>query len=489
MAEAALLNLRGQELRPQARKAQLNHVRDTPVIHQPRGEISQSIARHSYPNLNLASVSAGSIPVSTSLPGHLGYPYGNSHSTRYEDLPSNRCTDDLFLSLQQNLHLTDTYTIDQENDHRLIQRVHLQPLTNGTLYSENTPVQQPRNQVQARNGFTPAEELILQAHARLREQQQYQQLQAQEQLLHPRDCTVARRAASGRQEPGRKLNANAQVFQAEQIAAYSLAGRAQGGPSRSKFLGDALPPISEDDFHVLGQRQLDPMSHYEHLRTRYQEEPQLRGDAGNVMVAKRPSRAIEIVAPLQHLDTKSSLQSHHRPQLSSRSHLSLQQPAQARDRPATLPRSSLASGSSQHTYQHMDNRSNSLSSSTTSSHNEKLNTSPNYCYTPEASRPRSGSREDRQADNNSASAPSKVYVPMQKSPSLCQQLSSENDTKSPTLVSPTLTYSSRTPSTLSPATPFIGSFSRSFSGSPETFEYGTADGEVVEKVKMGSSTH
>lgn len=74
---------------------------------------------------------------------------------------------------------------------------------------------------------------------------------------------------------------------------------------------------------------------------------------------------------------------------------------------------------------------------------------------------------------------------MQKSPSLAQQLSFENDMRSPTLVSPALTYSSRTPSTLSPATPFFGSFN----GSPENFEYTPDDGEMVEKVKVGSGTH
>lgn len=474
IAEAALLNLRGKELQPRAHKTQLNHVRDTPIIDQPRGEITQSSAYHSYPNLNLASVSAGSIPVSMSLPGHLGYPFGSLPLTKYQDLPPNHSTDELLLSLQQKLNLTDAYTgmtLDEDNDHRAVQRAHLPPLTNATLYSAITQpaVQQPRSQVQAKNGFTPAEESILQAHARFREQQ-YQHLQAQQQLLHSRDCTVARRATSGCLEPGSKLNANAQVFHAEHIAAYSFAGRALDGASRSKF---ALPPISEDDFHALGQHQLESMSHYEHLRTRYHEELHFR-DADNVMVTKPPSRAIEIVAPPQHLDTKSSLQSHHRSQLSSRS-------------PATLSRSSLTSGSSQHPYQHMDSRSNTLSGTTTSSTNNKLDTNPKTClHTPEASRPRSDGQEDGRTGNNYAS--SKAYAG-QKSPSLAQQLSFEGDIKSPTLVSPALTYSSRTPSTLSPATPFVGSFSGSFSGSQETFEYATADAEMSQKVKVGSGTH
>lgn len=484
IARAALLNLRGQELH--ARKNQLNHVHDTPIIDQPRGEISRSGVHHSYPNLNLASVSAGNIFVSTSLPGHLGYPYSSSPSIRYQDLPSNRA-DNLLLSLQQNLNVTDAYTgiaLDEENEHRAIQRAHLQPLTNATLYSANMPpsVQQPRSQIQARNGFTHAEELILRAHAMLREQQ-YQQLQAQQQIMHTRDYTVDRRPSSGRLEPGSKLNANAQVFHAEQSTTYSPASPAMGGLIRSKFLGDALPSISEDDFHA----QSESISHYEHFRTRYQQELLFRGDAGNIMVTKPPSRAIEIVAPPQHLDTKSSLQSHRHPQLSSRSHLSLQQPPQAPDRPATLLRSPLMSSSS-HAYQHIDSRSNNLSSSTTtSSTNNRPEASPkNYLHAQEASRARSDGPPDRRADNNTAS---KAYVSMQ-SPPVAQQLSFENGIKSPTLVSPALTYSSRTPSTLSPATPFLGSFSGSFSASPETFEYPTAaTDEMFEKVKVGSGTH
>ncbi|KAG2140694.1 hypothetical protein DEU56DRAFT_885894 [Suillus clintonianus] len=486
IAQAALLNLRGQELQAHARKAQVNRVRDIPIIGQLRDEISLSSVHHSYPNLNLASVSAGSIPVSTSLPGHLGYRYDFSPSTRYQDLSSNPYTDDLLHSLQQNLNLADAYTVptlDQEHD---AQRAHLQALASATLYtaSAQPSIQQHRSQIQARNGFTPAEELILQAHARIREQQ-YQHLQKQQQFVDPRDSTLPRRVhSSGRIESGSKLNANAQVFHApEQIAAYPLTGRALGGASRSKFLGDSLPPISEDDFHALGQQQPESGSYYEHLRTHYQEELHFRGDAGNVGMTKPPSRAIEIVAPPQHLDSKCSpLQSHHRSQFSSRSHLSLRQQAQAA---STLPRSPLASHSSQHSYQHTDSRSNNLNSTlTTSSTNDKSDRSPqNYLHSPQASQSRSDDQEDHR--HNSTSVSSKAYVPAQKSPSLAQQLSFDNDMRSPTLVSPALTYSSRTPSTLSPATPFFGSFG----GSPETFEYTPDDGEMVEKVKVGSGTH
>lgn len=483
IAQAALLNLRGQELQAHARKTQVNRARDIPVIGHPRDDISLSSIHHSYPNLNLASVSGGSIPVSTSLPGHLGYPYDSSPSTRYQDLKSNHYTDDLLQSLQHNLNLTHAYpgsTLDQEHD---AQRVHLQALANATLYtaSAQPSVQQPRSQIQARNGFTPAEELILQAHARIREQQ-YQQLQNQQQIVHPHDCILPRRASSsGRLESGSKLNANAQVFHApEQIASYPLAGRALGGASRSKFLGDALPSISEDDFHALGQHQLECRSHHDHLRTHYQEELHFGGDVGNVRIMKPPSRAIEIVAPPQHLDSKCSLQSHHHSQSSSRSHLSLRQQAQV----ANLPRSPLASNSSQHSYQHTDDRSNNLNSTiTTSSTNDKPDSSPqNHLHSPQAPRPRSDDQEDYR---HNSTLSSKAYVPAQKSPSLAQQLSFENDMKSPNLVSPALTYSSRTPSTLSPATPFFGSFN----GSPETFEYAPDNGELVEKVKAGSGTH
>ncbi|KAG2068535.1 hypothetical protein BDR04DRAFT_1232759 [Suillus decipiens] len=485
IAQAALLNLRGQELQAHARKTQVNRARDIPGIGQLRDVISPPSIHHSYPNLNLASVSAGNIPVSTSLPGHLDYPYDSSPSTRYQDLQSNHYTDDLLQSLQHNLNLTHTYTgsrLDQKHDAR---RVHLQALANATLYTTSTQpsAQQPRSQVQARNGFTPAEELILQAHARIREQQ-YQQLQIQQQFMHPRNCTVPRRASSsGRLETGSKLNANAQVFQApEQNAAYTVTGRILGGASRSKFFGDALPPISEDDFHTLGQHQLGSRSHYDHLRTHYQEELNFGGDAGNVRITKPPSRAIEIVAPPQHLDSKCSpLQTHHRSQFSSRSHLSLRQQAQV----ATLPRSPLASNSSQHIYQHTDSRSNNQSNTaTTSSTNDKPdNNFQNNTHSPQAPRPRSDDQEDQRRDSISVS--SKAYISAQKSPSLAQHLSFENDMRSPSLVSPALTYSSRTPSTLSPATPFFGSFN----GSPETFEYAPDDGEMVEKVKAGSGTH
>ena len=51
----------------------------------------------------------------------------------------------------------------------------------------------------------------------------------------------------------------------------------------------------------------------------------------------------------------------------------------------------------------------------------------------------------------------------------------EPPSSSPSLISPTLTYSSQTPSTLSPATPFFGSFNNQAEG----FEKGTGAGHVV----------
>ncbi|KAG1765290.1 hypothetical protein EV702DRAFT_1051048 [Suillus placidus] len=126
------------------------------------------------------------------------------------------------------------------------------------MASGQPSAQQSCSQIQARNSFTPAEELILQAHARIREQQ-YQQLQTQQQLV---------------------------FHTLEQIAAYPLIGQALGGASQSKFLGDALPPISKDDFHTLGQHQLESRSHYNHLHTHYQEELDFGGNVGNVKITK-----------------------------------------------------------------------------------------------------------------------------------------------------------------------------------------------------------
>jgi hypothetical protein len=52
---------------------------------------------------------------------------------------------------------------------------------------------------------------------------------------------------------------------------------------------------------------------------------------------------------------------------------------------------------------------------------------------------------------------------------------SDEPSSSPSLISPTLTYSSQTPSTLSPATPFFGSFNNQAEG----FEKGTGAGHGV----------
>jgi hypothetical protein len=56
----------------------------------------------------------------------------------------------------------------------------------------------------------------------------------------------------------------------------------------------------------------------------------------------------------------------------------------------------------------------------------------------------------------------------------------QSSSSSPSLISPTLTYSSQTPSTLSPATPFFGSFNSQTEG----FEKGTGLDQQQQKKSL-----
>ncbi|KAH7912633.1 hypothetical protein BJ138DRAFT_1112176 [Hygrophoropsis aurantiaca] len=494
IAQAALLNLRGQDLHANARKPlSIQRNRDFQTT-----SFDSTFTDPQYPSPDI--IAAARMLSNASVLSNRGmtYPDVQAALLSLQDLQLNPEMNALLQSLQQNLDFSNASTSNSvnmsalESEYRLAQQAHLNVLANANGLSPNLdlPLSLPRGQTQARNGFTPAEELILQAHARLQHQQQQQQLQFHRQasslfegdpfaLRHPSPL-IDTAGVNGRS----KLNAAAPCF--DVTSAYSnqrpcaqLGGRGQGVSARSKFSRETLPSISEDDFHSMAQHQIDATPQYRVS----QGQHDLSVDT-NIRMTKPPSRAVEIVPPSasRNLLSGAHLQQNRLQTNTSNSAYpksALQNHQHAHLRSSTLPPSPLANN--QHNIQHISNstRSNSFSNPSNNTDTSNDHTKP-YIY--------SGNEHSKNNISNN-------YPSMQSNArGYAQALSSLEDSRtafdreqaiSPSLISPALTYSSRSPSTLSPSTPFMGSFNNGHNG----FESMSGEGDLNtknHKVRLGT---
>ncbi|KAH7924940.1 hypothetical protein BV22DRAFT_1129446 [Leucogyrophana mollusca] len=485
IAQAALLNLRGQELQDNARKPPLiqrNRDISTIPLHP------AALTGHHYPSPDLmtaARMLSASGPLASR---NMTYPHLPTPLPSMQDLEFSPDMDVLLQSLQQSLDFNNGYINNSlgmsalENEYRIAQQAHLRALATATSLSSDQEL--PRGQTQAHNGFTPAEELILQAHARLQQQQQLQ-FRHQPPSMFERDSLALRHPSPllDSSNSRSKLNAAAPCFDA--TSAYSsqrsysqLGTNVQGASSRAKFSRETLPPISEDDFHAMGQHQLDAAPQCQPTQGRHHQR-ELSVGVGSRM--KPPSRAIEIVPPSSSRRLVSDISLHNtRPQQQSTIlgyPKSALQNQRAHLRSNTLPPSPLTNN--QLNIQHTSNstRSNSFSNP---SNNHTSNDNPRtYIYSGNVAEPTEG------LSDNYPSMQSKAHVYAQTSSSLEDQrpVFEREQAISPSLVSPALTYSSRTPSTLSPSTPFVGSFNSGH----EEFDNISGEGEV-KKLKVRSGT-
>ncbi|KAH0834967.1 hypothetical protein J3R83DRAFT_10676 [Lanmaoa asiatica] len=454
IAQAALLNLRGQEFQANA--------------HDVSGVKPQRLGNPRLDNRTTFNPSAnlGLLPTSRSLPSKLCYTYRESPLLSASDFPIASEMDTLLRSMQNTSY--DDGSLDStmrgltlDSGYLMTQQPQLRALANAALLSPNPlPNPLPRGHTQARNGFTSAEELILEAHAR--------RLQFQAQLSQTSSIFEPTSSL-------RKLNANVRSFDpASHETRSGLAGMAM-------LPQDALPAISENDFHAMGHPpcSFSPTSH--EFQGLVDSGPPNVPAATSTIFVRPPSRAVSIVPPPPDYEEPGKRpKDHHQraERLTGSKQISYPSPSfnnrqsipsgESKLHPSMLQASSRPNNIS---------NSNSNSNISTISCDKNIELQPTYMHSHGDAR--SYPKEDRGPRFRSSPA-SHIYT--KKSPQLGgeQHSTVKEGPKSPAVVSPALTYSSRTPSTLSPATPFFGSFA----GSQDAFEVMTMENEDVAERKL-----
>lgn len=349
-----------------------------------------------------------------------------------------------------------------DNEYLMMQHTQLRALASATLLSPNQlPIALPRGHTQARNGFTPAEELILDAHA--------QRLQLQAQL--------SQSSSMMEQIPSfRKPNANIRSFDPAPHEPLQVSGFA----GKPMFSQDTPPSISEDDFHAMGHpsRSFAP-TFGEHQGPGDTRPPNVLAATSTISV-RPPSRAVSIVPPPPDYEEPGKRpKAHH--QRAERSTASKQIPCPSS---SFNDHQSIPSGESKlhPSLLQVSTSPNNISSNDNNSNTSTIpcekNTELQHAYMYLHGDARSCPGEDKGPHFRSSPA-SHIYT--KKSPQLGEQHPTVKEVpKSPAVVSPALTYSSRTPSTLSPATPFFGSFA----GSQEAFEVMSVENEDVAERRL-----
>ena len=336
----------------------------------------------------------------------------------------------------------------------MTQQAQLRTLASAALLSSNpVPITLPRGHTHARNGFTPAEELILEAHA--------QRLQLQARLSQTSPIFEPISAP-------RKPNANVRTFD----SAARMPLQASGLSANGVLYHDPLPTISEDDFHSMGHlaRSFVPTS--QPFRGPVDGcFPTVPATASTTFV-RPPSRAVSIVPPPPDSEEHGKRPKGHR-QRAERStafpasSFNDRQPGESKPQASLLQPSTISNN--------ISGNSNNTNTSTLP-YDKNDESQHTYIYS-HSDAPRCP--EEDQGSRFRSSSVSHIYA--KKSPNLGEQQSTVKEgLKSPCVVSPALTYSSRTPSTLSPATPFFGAFT----GSQDAFEVMTMENEEVAERKI-----
>ncbi|KAF8547722.1 hypothetical protein OG21DRAFT_1501439 [Imleria badia] len=451
IAQAALLNLRGQELQA--------NIRDVAGRKPQRVTSSRTNTQATF---NPSSHS-GLLPTSHSLPSKLCYTYGESPLLATSDLPSNSEMDTLLQSIQNGYEdgsLDSTMrSLALDNEYLMTQQDQFRALANVALLSPNPlPIALPRGHAQARNGFTPAEELILEAHT------QHLQLQARLSQSSPAF------------EPStlRKLNTNLRSFE----SASHEPLQASGFVGKGMLYQDTLPTITEDDFHAMGHpaRSFVPTSH--ELQGLFDNCPPSVPATTSTIFVRPPSRAVSIVPPPPDYEEPGKRpKDHHQRAERTIGSTQVSYPSSFNNR-HPIPSGEIKPHPSSLQASTRSNNISSGSNSNTSTISRDNNIELQHIYTYSHGDARNCPGEDKGSRFRSSPA-SHVYT--KKSPNLGEQHSTVKEgLNSPAVVSPALTYSSRTPSTLSPATPFFGSFT----GSHDAFEVMTMESEDVAERKL-----
>ncbi|KAI6142728.1 hypothetical protein BKA82DRAFT_1000195 [Pisolithus tinctorius] len=453
IAQAALLNLRGQELQTDSHKSpRLAQYQDLP----PAEKRSPNYFLQSQPTLDYLPISQP-LPVLPSLPTNLGYNLYNSPVFPVRDLQGNAEMDILRQSMQglgmeepmfDNPLKSSALGIDYQTA-----QTSLRSLA-GTRSVSSAPPVRHRGQTQAHNGFTPAEEVILQAHAgRLRIQ------------THSTNGSQLSEADLPLTVPATQEFMNSQPFLSANRL-HTTPNQFQLGRLRAtKSSQDLLPTISEDDTHaVAGNPRLAAQPNPMAIPGQGALHSYLSANDNEADVKlKQASRTIRITTSNQDEKAKSWRHLRSGAMGAIGSHRNQSQPPTTSIRQPVTTRLSFSDDDSYHQSSVPSN------SSTTIGHSNEINAERVY--------PQDGGRTRQVESGNRAHVGLAPRVTTHLANATFSPSRGEsarmNELKSPTVVSPALTNSSRSPSTLSPSTPF----SSSFGSMHDMFDVVTIDNE------------
>ncbi|KAG6331810.1 hypothetical protein ID866_7278 [Astraeus odoratus] len=454
IAQAALLNLHGQELQAESCGIPEPSQQSDIPLGDKRGAQSLLLPQDSpeyFPGPKLS--------ISTSLPANMG-------GVRYGSpvLDANVSADmDVLLQSMQSLGMGDAFVNNLLGstpfceDNPSVQLAALQSLANGNAGLGCTVPVAPlrsRGQIQARNGFTPAEELILQAHAR--------RLQLQAQFNGA--CGFEPEPVHELPTPVGQDLLKSQLHQHTNRVPTAPGQCYPGRLRATKSLQDFLPTISEDDSRPLSEPWLENESAPKAVQGLF--DNYFPGSTAGTKLAKPVNRAVRIVPPTNRNDERETPRDY---SITGMAPIGMDR---APPRSASMPNcQTLLSRPSLNDSQSYQQATPSNNSTTVNVMSSSIHVDTGY------SGDAAWRRGERPHSDLGAGAAVPVVNPTVPSSHVDESSrTSVNGPKSPA-VSPALTYSSRTPSTLSPPTPFFGSFGCV----QDTFEVAAIDEDAIEK--------
>jgi hypothetical protein len=460
IAQAALLNLRGQDLQQQLQPlvfdSRRHHRPALPIPNSDDFKVKPHPANRYYPNHTdahaLSSNSVSHSPASHAQPHDLLANFNPDMATILESMRAGQVLSDGYSGVHAH--------------HARARAAALATYRAQAPPPAHVPMaMSAQAQMQTRSGFTLAEERILQAH-----ETGHHPYQQQQQTRLAGD--TAPRAHSAFSRP-RGVDTVGQGSYAQ----------APFPPQTSPGFSPIAPTsmMSEDEFHASAQGR--------HHLSSYQHPHHYQIDMANGNTVEGPSDfspSSPSDFPYSNNNNHDRPQQHNEPISSDQN--SKYQASQAHVRSTTLPSSPF----NQRPYRSRQHYSSS-SFPPSSSDNLSRVRSDNYINT--------GNHNINQEHSNNNNSTNQNHIPRHNDDHIINSNNYDNthfhatlqtihdDSESP-LVSPSLTYSSRTPSTLSPATPFFGSFAHAqenFKGHfQENFEGFGSESQGEKQVRMDS---
>ncbi|KAF5349254.1 hypothetical protein D9756_009432 [Leucocoprinus leucothites] len=452
IAQAALLNLRGQELRQTAK------INTLPVIGERR---RQAVSDYPYDDLSSNSIQLPaprpvfevdySIAPERSIPAQrMQSPLALTHMQQY-NRPAPRSVDPSMAILLDNLRNNNpSFRGPNTGHYDVYPQQHNIALQNQQYIPDEYTVRPPAH---AKSGYTATEEYIMRAHV--------------ESRRRPAPLDLALQARNRQEAELEAATANiATGVRGYRTRAAAINLDRKGQPTTLAEIEPALI-MNENEFHATATRGHD--DHSQALAQNIGEQDPdvtVRGTSkeyqrGNNQIARQSSRTFHtpVLPPQAQFNSTTVIDQHHNQHVRS----------------TTFPHRPTPSQHQRH-QQH-----NSMSVPSTGQR------TPQHAATAvmgqsNLSHDKNDYQETLEKQTLRREVGNKLHSKLQHGSSVAShhQNSYDMDNQpSPSLISPTLTYSSQTPSTLSPATPFFGSFNSQNEG------FDRNNGLDVKKMRAG----